>query len=158
MCFSQSVRIQTITSCMWQCHSWNSSVSDILYNVNDSKSTADGNNSNSEHVNGVSFQAFAVLQWRSLFFLGVPLDYRAIGVWCFKTVWWCHLQRSGSPQFFFLKLTLENQGNVFLWNIRNHSLNNTASHSKRPEFSWVKVPCCVSGSLSPRHGASSGCG
>jgi lipid-A-disaccharide synthase-like uncharacterized protein len=32
----------------------------ILYNVNDSKSAVNGNNNNSEHVNGVSFQALTV--------------------------------------------------------------------------------------------------
>ena len=84
---SQSVKIQIIISHMQNCHSWNSSGSKmILYNVNDSKSTVDRNNSNSEDVNGVNFQAFAVLQWRSLFFLGVPLHYWAIGARCFKTV------------------------------------------------------------------------
>lgn len=71
---------------MRNCHSWNGSGSKmILYNVNDSKSTVDGN-SKSEYVNGVNFQAFAVLQWRSLFFLGVPPHYWAIGAHCFKTV------------------------------------------------------------------------
>jgi len=41
---------------MQQSHSRNSSGSKvILYNVNDSKSAVNGNNSNSEHVNGVSF-------------------------------------------------------------------------------------------------------
>jgi len=58
----------------------------ILYNVNDSISAVNGNNSNTEHVNGVSFQAFAVLQWRSLFFLDVPPHYCATGARCFKTV------------------------------------------------------------------------
>jgi len=64
---------------------------------------------NREHVNGVSFQAFAVLQWRSLFFLGVPLHYWATGARCFKTVWGCHLPGSSSPPFFFGSLTLENK-------------------------------------------------
>jgi len=123
---------------MRQSHSRNSSGSKvILHNVNDSKSAVNGNNSNSEHVNGVSFQALAILQWRSLFFLDVPPPYWAIGARCFKTVWWSHLQGSSSPQFFFGSLTLQNKGTMLLWNISNHSLNNTASHSRRPEFSWV---------------------
>ena len=138
MCHSQSVRIQTITSCMWQSHSRKSSGSKMILYVNDSKSAVNANNSNSQHVNGGSFQAFAVLQWRSLFFLDVPPHYWAIGARCFKTVWRCHLQGSSSPQFFFGILTLENKGIVFLGNIRNHSLNNTAPHSRRPEFSWGK--------------------
>jgi hypothetical protein len=50
----------------------------ILYNVNDSKPAVNGNNSNSELVYGVSFQAFAVLQWRSLFFSDVPPHYWAM--------------------------------------------------------------------------------
>jgi hypothetical protein len=60
--------------------------------------------------------------------------------------------------------TLEKSGARILWNVRNFSPNFTASHLKRfaPVKSGVNYilvkPSVISGSLSPRHGESSGCG
>jgi hypothetical protein len=47
----------------------------------------------------------------------------------------CHL----FWQFFLLHMPLDSEGNMFVCNIRNHSLNTATSHRRKPESSVMLV-------------------